>query len=363
MAGRRTRLALLVAGALGWAGVGCATSGDDGWDVPPPDGGDTGACPGGCPPGQTCVGGRCVASTCGGAGCPAGQNCCDGVCIDLRNDRENCGACGTVCAPQGNACFAGTCACNGAAACAAHQSCCEGLGCVETLANREHCGGCFQACDPGVECLAGACGGSCATGCPDVPHGHTACAGTTCAISECDDGWADVDGLVGNGCECEVVAEPPGGDTCDTAIDLGSVSDTGESLEASGTVIPVDDADWYRFGAADTQPAGCDRFYVDIRFAENPDDQFAFEVFVGDCATSLCRGDVLFTYATDFSTTGSEILGECPCSTTVQPSLNLCEDSSKTFFVKVRRASVTSGGSCAGYRLVISNGMHSTASP
>ena len=177
----------------------------------------------------------------------------------------------------------------------------------------------------------------------------------------CDSGWADVDGVVGNGCECAVTAEPAGGESCDTAIDLGTIDDSGESLTAEGSIVPADDQDWFRFTATDTQPAGCDRFYVDVRFAENPEEQFAFEVFVGDCATNMCAGDVLFSYATDFiDTTGPEIRGECPCATTNTAGKNTCMDSSQTFYVRVRRVSVSSGGTCDGYSLIITNGTYST---
>lgn len=366
---RRFRGILALALGLGLLGA-CATTDSTEWDdgsggdVRDTDG-ETGDCPGGCPAGQTCVGGRCVGVTCSGGDCPAGQTCCDGYCVETRNDPLNCGGCGNVCAPGGDGCFSGTCACGGAAACTSGRSCCPPpLGCIDTAADPEHCGGCSTVCLPGEECLAGICGGSCMEGCPDVPHGRTACSGERCAISSCDEGWADVDGIVGNGCECEVTAEPDGGETCDTAIDIGSISDAGESLTADGNILPVDDVDWFRFTATDTPDTSCDDFYVDIRFEENPGDQFAFEVFVGDCATLLCGGDVLFSYATDFNdTTGPEIRGECPCTTENTAGRNLCSDTTRPFFVKVRRLSTSSGGSCDGYRLAISNGIRSTASP
>jgi hypothetical protein len=354
---------------LAWAGCATGQADDsDARDTPPRPDVDAdvavdGGCSPPCGPGETCIRGRCMPATCD-SGCPTGQQCCGDVCTDVRTDPENCGTCGVTCAPQGDSCFAGTCSCNGAAACGAGRGCCEGLGCVDIEGNVEHCGACFNACPAGVECLSGTCGGSCETGCPEVPHGDTACAGTTCAISSCDDGWADVDGVVGNGCECAVTEEPEGGETCDTAIDLGEVSDTtaGETLTASGSIIPADDADWYTFNATDIAETDCDNFFVDVRFASNPEEQFAFEVYAGDCSTSVCAGDVLFTYYTDYNdATGTEVRGECPCTAVNTVGLNICHDTTKRFYVKVRRASGTTGGTCEGYSLAISNGVYSTS--
>jgi hypothetical protein len=283
------------------------------------------------------------------------------MCVDTSTDLDHCGFCGNACVPIGDGCFSGVCSCNGAAACMEGRACCGTMGCLDVLSDPENCGDCGVRCAAGEECLGGSCGGSCLGGCPAVPHGRTACAGESCAISDCDDGWADVDGVVGNGCECAVTPEPPGGNTCDTAVDLGTVSDRSGTLTTDGTILPADDADWFRFTAVDTPDTTCDQFYVDIRFTENPEDQFEFEVFVGDCATPLCAGDVLFSYAADFrDASGREPLGECPCSTTNQPGTNLCSDTGKPFFVKVRRKSVTGGGTCAGYRLSITNGVFSS---
>lgn len=360
---------LLPVGLVGLAVLACASPRQDDtdlWDVLPVDNGAQAAdagCNPPCGPEEICVGGRCVPAVCEPA-CPSGQECCRGVCTDTRTDPANCGACGATCAPQGNVCFAGSCLCNGAPACASGFGCCGELGCIDISSNPEHCGACGNVCEPGVECLSGTCGGSCLVGCPAVPNGRTACAGTRCAIASCDEGWADVDGVIGNGCECRIPTEPPGGDTCETAIDLGSVSDTasGETLSAVGVIIPGDDVDWYTFVATDLPDTDCDNFHVDVRFASNPSDQFAFDVYAGNCATSICTGHVRFSYYTDYrDTTGPEPRGECPCTTTNTADHNMCHDSGKRFYVRVRRASGTDGGTCESYNLTITNGVYSTS--
>ena len=355
--------------------AGCATGGDtSAEDVPRRDGdgdgrsdvdvgGDAATCPDACPAGQHCVDGHCVSSSCGADGCPGGESCCDGFCTNTRNDPANCGECGTVCSPHGDSCLAATCSCNGAAACSIERSCCPGLGCIDTMADPTHCGGCDTVCDATVECLAGACGGSCVTGCPDVPHGTTACAGESCAISSCEDGWADVDGVVGNGCECPVTAEPEGGETCDTAIDLGTITEGGTALRAEGNIVPADDDDWYQFLAVDTPETDCDEFFVDVRFESNPGDQFAFTVYVGDCATNICAGDVLFQYFTDCTgTRDGNVIGECPCTATNTPGHTICEDSSNVFYVRVRRVG-SDISTCEGYSLIVTNGSYATPAP
>jgi len=65
----------------------------------------------------------------------------------------------------------------------------------DLLTSLEHCGACNQPCAP--------------------PHGTGACEAGECGITECDPGWHDVDGSVGNGCEYD--CEPTGEEACDGA--------------------------------------------------------------------------------------------------------------------------------------------------
>src|ERR1700687_1081724 len=48
-----------------------------------------GACGSACAPGQLCVSGRCA--------CPAGMAICNGACADTQRDPLNCGSCGHSC--------------------------------------------------------------------------------------------------------------------------------------------------------------------------------------------------------------------------------------------------------------------------
>lgn len=61
-----------------------------------------------CPPGQNCVNGTCSPAQPGACvrdrDCASPEDlCCNGVCTNVVFDRNNCGACGTVC-PEGYIC-------------------------------------------------------------------------------------------------------------------------------------------------------------------------------------------------------------------------------------------------------------------
>lgn len=144
-----------------------------------------------------------VASCGDDGGCPSGQQACEGLCATLSSDRDNCGACGNVCA-DGEICVASECVLS----CPEGQEPCSGL-CIDPLRDRNHCGGCNLACNPGevcdgaghcaLSCQAGLldCDGTCvdpntdvafcgATGdCVD-PNAGTACSGDeVCASGSC----------------------------------------------------------------------------------------------------------------------------------------------------------------------------------
>ena len=93
------------------------------------------------------------------AACPASLQECGQVCVDVSDDPDNCGACGTRC--QGEAfCIGGTCtSCVG---CAAGSICCaesSGLGvqCVNATDDPDNCGGCGLACSSIQVCDNGGC--------------------------------------------------------------------------------------------------------------------------------------------------------------------------------------------------------------
>jgi hypothetical protein len=121
-----------------------------------------GACDNFCPDmgGLVCAGGQCA--------CPSGWVDCsqapgapqgiDGYCANLTDDPRNCGACGVGCA-GGARCANGRCQGAGGAQCAPGLTDCGGL-CVDLASDMNNCGACDAACESGlvaVECRAGVC--------------------------------------------------------------------------------------------------------------------------------------------------------------------------------------------------------------
>jgi hypothetical protein len=155
-----------------------------------------GACGMACPPGESCVQGKC---TCGGMLCAGTESCCGGVCVDTQADSLNCGACGVVCA-DGHPCMGGVCQ-----ECATGYSKCQD-GCFDLQTDPLHCGSCSHACASDQTCVGGQC--RCPSGdvdcsgmCVDVdtdPNncgqcGHVCPPGETCSGGACTCGGTPCD--------------------------------------------------------------------------------------------------------------------------------------------------------------------------
>lgn len=86
-----------------------------------------------------------------GGACRAEETICTGACVDLLTDPKNCGACGTVCAPD-LVCNRGVCG----VTCSAGLENCGGA-CVDVETDESHCGGCSDECSSGETCVSGNC--------------------------------------------------------------------------------------------------------------------------------------------------------------------------------------------------------------
>jgi hypothetical protein len=262
--------------------------------------------------------------------------------------------------------------------------------------------------------------GDIATLCPAPPgvdlHGTIAC-GPPCEMGACDvattnggvyvPAWYDLDGNESNGCECQADAnEALGGQSCNTAIDLGTITDAPGlvSPAVTGNLAPANDEDWYQVNVVDTQPAGGDTFNFVVKFlnGQNAGGTAQIDVFRGSCSSQICSGGQETEWATNFSATSAGVSkGENPCSTvqnvlcdspTVgdgsnatqtclakegtpencgpcpgfsvpdQPGppdvvVHVCTDNSAKFLIRVYR-DPTQAPSCAPYVLEISNGLY-----
>jgi hypothetical protein len=167
----------------------CPSDAPDGW----PQFASLEACEGSCPPGFV---------SCDGDA----SNGCE---VDIQNSLFHCGACNNVCNDVPNAapvCIAGACAI---------QSCDAGW----SDCNGDTSDGCevYWPSDPSN---CGSCGAECA-----LPHASSTCDFSSCIIDACDSGFGDCDGLSANGCEtnfsespencggCDVVCPNPNGTT------------------------------------------------------------------------------------------------------------------------------------------------------
>ncbi len=132
-----------------------------------------GSCSTVCGLGTHCANGACVPS------CASDQTLCSGQCTTTASDDEHCGSCTTACG-AGQHCVVSSCA----ASCTAPQQLC-GTACVNLTTDSQHCGACNTPCGP-------------------VAHGTAGCSASTCHVAACDLGFVDADGQYANGCELDV---------------------------------------------------------------------------------------------------------------------------------------------------------------
>ncbi len=176
----------------------------------------------------------------------------------------------------------------------------------------------------------------------------------------CPDGTYDLDRDTSNGCECTAMPATNVGSGCSMAIDLGDLSDVGQTVTVSGNVLPDDREVWYRFRGLDGADTTCDNYHVRVQLTDNPGDAFGFEVHRGACGTAECAGMGLmsdYRWATDFYD-GATATGECPCVPSPGTAgNNVCDDDTTEYFVRVvRRPGSTV--SCDAYTLEVTNGVY-----
>ncbi|MBI2392086.1 MAG: hypothetical protein HYV09_21015 [Deltaproteobacteria bacterium] len=247
-----------------------------------------------CPSGFLCdrPSGTCVPGCTTTHPCPTDKDCCSGSCVDTKKDAKHCGACGNSCPTPTNAsagCSAGVC---GIGTCNSGYGDCNSSasdGCeVNLLANKDNCGACGTVCalaNATAACTAGACtiatcnGGydDCdkiaSTGCETslktesncgvcgklctIPNGTGSCSTGTCLVSGCSTGYGDCDGLPANGCESNVAGGTPG--PGNTILNCGTCGTS--CAVVNGT--PICAAGSCKVGACTAPYADCNSTYSD----------------------------------------------------------------------------------------------------
>jgi hypothetical protein len=154
---------------------------------------------------------------------------CDGTVdngFDLGTDRNNCGACGTVCSAQNGTgacssrqCVVSSCATNFADCNGAYADGCE----IDLRSTVAHCGLCNRACS--------------------AQNGTPACSGGTCQLAACNNGFFDCNAQLADGCEANLVSSVDTCGSCNTqcAVANGAPACSNRSCQVASCVAPWSD--------------------------------------------------------------------------------------------------------------------------
>ena|SRR5579871_6391110 len=158
----------------------------------------------------SCQNGACVETGCNMGFADCNHNINDGCEVNIATDSNNCGACGNVCNLQNAqaACIGGKCV---VAQCNVGFSNCDGIdlnGCeANTSSDINNCGGCNAKC-------------------AQVANATIGCSMSKCVITGCLNGFQNCNGLYNDGCESNVTSDPNNcgscGKTCANTANVAS---------------------------------------------------------------------------------------------------------------------------------------------
>ena len=213
---------------------------------------------------RTCGAGACNGSCNNGFSDCNNNKLADGCESNTSNDVNNCGACGVVCSANnvnrvcgGGSCNAGSCNA-GFADCNTNK---QADGCEINITNNVN--------------NCGACGNSCA----NVPNGTRGCSASSCVIAGCNPNFYNVNGVYGDGCECNA----PGLNSCGVADNLGQMGWGGNSV-FNGIVPGGSGEHWYTINFANSGGA----YHPHILVAGS---NYTLDVFTGCGGAQLNCGD------------------------------------------------------------------------
>ncbi len=250
--------------------------------------------------------------------CDGDDNDCDEEVdegIEFETDEANCGGCGVVCAPD-----------NGSGECI--DAACVVVGCDDGFFDDDGsaANGCEYACEPSGEELCddedndcdgetdedidllgdpancGACGTIC-----EVDGASAICVAGECGLGDCDDGLANCNGFVEDGCETVLASDAEHCGVCENlcAFDNASASCSGGSCQIGDCAEGFDDCDTLRSTGCETN------LLTDLEHcgACRSLCEFATTAAVceaGLCEPSLCEGGLL-DCDDDLETNGCEV--------------------------------------------------------
>jgi hypothetical protein len=186
----------------------------------------------------SCLGGTCVMGACEQFYLNCNTSTGDGCEVFSLFDADNCGACNRRCLFDNaiGICSGGNCFLQ---QCLPNFANCDGIpdnGCeVNLMTDPAHCGSCPNVCQ--------------------APSGTPVCVNGTCGVSDCNPGFADCNGLPGDGCEIQTSSDPVNcggcGQVCDFPGDHASFN-----CVSSSCVVNSCEAGW---GNCDgNHPNGCE---------------------------------------------------------------------------------------------------------
>jgi Putative metal-binding motif len=203
--------------------------------------------------------------------------------------------------------------------------------------------------------------------CPTLANATGLCEMEACVFS-CETDYFDINQDLSDGCECLGQPAPTNiGDTCETAVDLGNLTDAmADVVTVDGNSPTTARETWFVVSAIDDIDTAGDEYHVDGRFLTNPNGAYVMDVYRDGCPASggtqiATLEPDSFDWYVDFPITsvgcsGPPPCGEGDCSAIPSDSVNLCEDDSAVYAIRITR---TDGlPSCDLYSLELSNGLY-----
>ena len=197
--------------------------------------------------------------------------------------------------------------------------------------------------------------------------------------------WHDTNGYFGDGCECEGDGyDGIGGATCQNAVVLPDLQDSGQNVVIEGNLPAQGAVDWYKvtfIDDTDSETSGGDHFHADIQLKPRIWRNLNSRYSTACDGTSMCSAGSHFEWAVDFWTS---TLGEKPCGLVgvtasmeieglpavsrrhgrsgkmrllprpAGTQMHMCTNNSRTVYVRVKRHDGL-GASCKSYSLTLNS--------